>query len=88
MADPEIVKIINDRMIKEFEFDPEAMVPDAHLVNDLGMDSLDFVDLVIILQNEFGVNLRDEPKARQIETLEDLYGLIMEMKEHLEAESK
>jgi len=88
MADPGIVKIINDRMIKEFEFDPEAMVPDAHLVNDLGMDSLDFVDLVIILQNEFGVNLRDEPKARQIETLEDLYELIMDIKSQLEAENK
>ena len=88
MTDTEIVNIINDSMIKEFEFDPDTMAPDAHLVNDLGMDSLDFVDLVVVLQNAFGVKLRDEPKVRQIETLGDLHKLVMEKKRELEAESK
>ena len=88
MTDTEIVNIINDCMIKEFEFDPDAMIPDAHLVNDLGMDSLDFVDLVVVMQNAFGVKLRDEPKVRQIETLGDLHKLVMEKKRELEAEGK
>ena len=85
MTDTEIVNIINDSMIKEFEFDPDAMTPDAHLVNDLGMDSLDFVDLVVVLQDAFGVKLRDEPQVRQIETLGDLHKLVMEKKRELEA---
>ena len=88
MTDTEIVNVINDSMIKEFEFDPDTMTPDAHLINDLGMDSLDFVDLVVVLQNAFGVKLRDEPKVRQIETLGDLHKLVMEKKRELEAESK
>ena len=88
MTDTEIVNIINDSMIKEFEFDPDTMAPDAHLVNDLGMDSLDFVDLVVVLQNAFGVKLRDEPKVRQIETLGDLHKLVMGKKRELEAEGK
>ena len=88
MTDTEIVNIINDCMIKEFEFDPDTMTPDAHLVNDLGMDSLEFVDLVVVLQNAFGVKLRDEPKVRQIETLGDLHKLVMEKKRELEAEGK
>ncbi|MCK4824365.1 acyl carrier protein [bacterium] len=88
MTDTEIVNIINDSMIKEFEFDPDTMIPDAHLVNDLGMDSLDFVDLVVVLQNVFGVKLRDEPKVRQIETLGDLHKLVMEKKKELEAGGK
>ena len=88
MTDTEIVNIINDSMIKEFEFDPDTMTPDAHLINDLGMDSLDFVDLVVVLQNAFGVKLRDEPKVRQIETLGDLHKLVMEKKKESEAEGK
>ena len=88
MTDTEIVNIINDSMIKEFEFDPDTMTPDAHLINDLGMDSLDFVDLVVVMQNAFGVKLRDEPKVRQIETLGDLHKLVMGKKKELEAEGK
>jgi acyl carrier protein len=88
MTDIEIVNIINDSMIKEFEFDPDTMTPDAHLINDLGMDSLDFVDLVVVMQNAFGVKLRDEPKVRQIETLGDLHKLVMEKKKELEAGGK
>jgi len=88
MTDTEIVNVINDSMIKEFEFDPDTMTPDAHLINDLGMDSLDFVDLVVVLQNAFGVKLRDEPKIRQIETLGDLHKLVMEKKRELQAEGK
>ena len=48
MTEAEIIKIINDSMVEEFELDPEAMVPEANLVNDVEMDSLDFVDLVIV----------------------------------------
>ena len=88
MTDTEIVNIINNSMIQEFEFDPDTMTPDAHLINDLGMDSLDFVDLVVVIQNAFGVKLRDEPKVRQIETLGDLHKLVMEKKKELEAEGK
>ena len=88
MTDAEIISIINESMIKEFEFDPDAMKPDAHLVNDLGMDSLDFVDLVVVLQNAFKVKLRDEPKVREIQTLGDLHKLVIEKKNEMEAEGK
>ena len=88
MTDTEIINIINDNMIKEFEFDPDTMTPDADLVNNLGMDSLDFVDLVVVLQNAFGVKLRDEPKVRQINTLGDLHNLVLEKKRELEAGGK
>ena len=88
MTNEEIVNIINNRMVKEFEFDPNMMTPDAHLVKDFGMDSLDFVDLVVVLQDAFGVQLRDEPKVREISTLGDLHNLVLEKKRQLEAESK
>ncbi len=86
MTEAEIIKIINDSMVEEFELDPEAMVPEANLVNDLEMDSLDFVDLVIVLQNAFDVKLRDDPNVREIRTLGDLHTLILNKKKQLETE--
>jgi acyl carrier protein len=86
MTEAEVIKIINESMVEEFELDPEAMVPEARLVNDLEMDSLDFVDLVIVLQNAFDVKLRDDPNVRDIRTLGDLHTLILNKKKQLEAE--
>ena len=62
MTDAEIIGIIDDSMVDEFEFDRNMMTPETHLVKDLEMDSLDFVDLVVLLQSAFGVELRDEPR--------------------------
>ena len=86
MTESEVIKIINESMVEEFELNPEAMVPDARLVEDLEMDSLDFVDLVIVLQNAFDVKLRDDPNVREIRTLGDLHTLILNKKKQLEAE--
>lgn len=86
MTEAEIIKIINDSMVEEFELDPEAMVPEANLVNDLEMDSLDFVDLVIVLQNAFDVKLRDDPNVREIRTLGDLHTLILNKRKQLDTE--
>jgi len=86
MTEAEVIKIINESMVEEFELDPEAMVPEARLVEDLEMDSLDFVDLVIVLQNAFDVKLRDDPNVREIRTLGDLHALILNKKKQLEAE--
>ena len=86
MTESEVIKIINESMVEEFELDPEGMVPDARLIEDLEMDSLDFVDLVIVLQNAFGVKLRDDPNVREIRTLGDLHTLILNKKIQLETE--
>ena len=88
MTDAEAIGIINDSMVKEFELDPEMMTPEAHLVKDLEMDSLDFVDLVVILQEAFGIKLRNDSSVREINTLGDLHDLVMQKKRQLEAERK
>lgn len=88
MTDTEIIGIINNSMVKEFELDPETMIPEAHLVKDLGMDSLDFVDLVVILQEAFKVKLRNDSSVREINTLGDLHNLILKKKKQMDAEAK
>jgi acyl carrier protein len=88
MTDTEAIGIINDSMVKEFELDPEMMTPEAHLVKDLEMDSLDFVDLVVVLQEVFGIKLRNDSSVREINTLGDLHDLVLQKKRELEAEKK
>jgi acyl carrier protein len=88
MTDAEAIGIINDSMVKEFELDPEMMTPEARLVKDLEMDSLDFVDLVVVLQEAFGIKLRNDSSVREINTLGDLHDLVLQKKRQLEAEKK
>ena len=88
MTDAEAIGIINDSMVKEFELDPEMITPEAHLVKDLEMDSLDFVDLVVVLQEAFGIKLRNDSSVREINTLGDLHDLVLQKKRQLEVERK
>ncbi len=53
----------------------EAVVPSASLIEDLGADSLDTVELVISLEDEFGIQLTDDQVA-SIQTVGDAVALI------------
>ncbi len=72
----EIIKQTNDALKKEFEFKDEQLVPTAQLRDDLGLDSLDAVDMVVVLEQKFGVTLRQGYDLRTIVTLNDLYDFI------------
>ena len=72
----EIVKQTNEALKKEFEFTDEQLIPTASLLNDLALDSLDAVDMVVVLEQKFGVTLRQGYDLRTITTLNDLYDFI------------
>jgi acyl carrier protein len=83
-----MIELVNRSLITEFELDPGAMTPDAHLVENLGFDSLDFVDVVVVLQQAFGVTLREEPRVREVRTLGDLHRLVIEKKREIEGSAQ
>jgi acyl carrier protein len=60
----------------EFEVAPERLVPEAHLFQDLGLDSIDMVEMIVALQKEFGIQLRDSDEARAIRTLGNLQDFV------------
>lgn len=68
----EIVTIVNRIMIEEFEAEREDLTPTANLRTDLGLDSLDAVDLVVALEVAFGFRI-PEQEARGIRTLGDVH---------------
>jgi len=76
MTREEIVSIINKVFEDSFEIEPERLIPDANIFLDLGLDSLDTVDLVVAIQKKFGVQVRDDERVRGIRTLGDVYQFI------------
>ena len=69
--------MVNRVMIDEFEAEHEQLNAEAHLRDDLGMDSLDGVDLVVALEMAFGFRI-PEKEARGIRKLGDVYDRIRE----------
>jgi len=76
MQNEEIIRKINQLLINEIEIDQEQIKPDADLKQDLGIDSLDFVDLFVIIENNFGFKMKAEEMAG-IKTLQDFYSYII-----------
>lgn len=70
-----IIEKINNFLIDEFEVESEDISPEANLKDTLDLDSLDFVDLVVSVESNFGVKLVGEDFVN-IVTLEDFYNLI------------
>lgn len=76
MTEQEIIEKTNRVFEEAFEIESERLVPEAHIFSDLGLDSLDIVDLIVALQKSFGVKIRNEEAVREIRTLQDIYRFI------------
>lgn len=76
MEKSEIIEKTNAVFEESFEIAQEQLIPTAHVFNDLGLDSLDTVDLVVALQKKFTVSIRDDARIREIRTLNDIYDFI------------
>ncbi len=73
----EIVEKVNGFLIDEFEIDEAKLKPEAQLKDDLEIESLDFVDIVVIIEKDFGFKVKREDMVN-ISTLESLYKYIEE----------
>lgn len=71
----EIIKIVNTFLIDEFEVEPDDIIVDENFHDTLGLDSLDYVDLVVVIQNHFGFKLTAED-FKGVKTFDDFYSMI------------
>ena len=76
MLHDEIIRKINQLLIDEIEIDESQINPGADLKKDLGIDSLDFVDLFVIIENNFGFKMKAEDMA-EVKSLNDFYQYII-----------
>ncbi len=73
---PESIRTKVDQIIaREFELAPGDIAPDKDLYDDLGLDSLDAIDLVVALEKNFGFKV-EEGAARRIRRMEQLYDFV------------
>lgn len=73
----DIISKVDDFLIEEFELEADQVVPDALLKDDLDIGSLDFVDIAVIIEKEFGLKIQAEEMTK-IKKLDDLYNYIFE----------
>jgi acyl carrier protein len=70
MTDKEIIEKINNFLAEEFEVEAEKLTPDANLKETLGLDSLDYIDLVVVIEKNFAFKVKPEDFVG-ISTLQD-----------------
>ncbi|MDF2457484.1 MAG: acyl carrier protein [Cytophagaceae bacterium] len=75
MTKSEIIAKINEFLVEEFEVDADKIVPEAVLKDTLELDSLDYVDLVVIIETTFGFKVVAEDFTG-VNTFQDFYDLI------------
>ena len=80
MSDEELRQKVVEVLAEEFELDPGQMGPDATLYDDLGLDSLDAVDRVVVLEKTFKMKLTNEEALRSIRTMADLFQFLIGLK--------
>jgi acyl carrier protein len=77
MSREDVMGIVNDFLIDEFELESGQLVPDALMKEDLDIESLDFVDIAVIIERDFGLKVTSEEMLK-IRKLEDLYNFILD----------
>ena len=60
MSRQEIEEKVREFLIEDLEIDEDKIVPEGKLKDDLGIDSLDFVDIVVIVEKKFGFKIKPE----------------------------
>jgi acyl carrier protein len=77
MTEQEVVELINSSLAEEFELELVDMEVEADIFEDLGLDSLDVVDMVIVLEGAFKFKIREEQAVRKIRKLGDIHSFVL-----------
>jgi len=68
---------VMDIIVEQLKVSPEEVTLEASFIDDLGADSLDLVELIMAMEEEFGLEISDED-AEKIQTVQDAVNYITE----------
>ncbi|KAA5534970.1 acyl carrier protein [Taibaiella lutea] len=71
----EITNRINDFLVEDFEVDASAITPEATLKETLDLDSLDYIDLIVAIESNFGFKVKPEDFQGMV-TIKDFYDYV------------
>ncbi len=74
-----IFENVRDALAQQFEADPDSITMDTSLIDDLGADSLDVVELIMSLEDAFGISINDEDAA-QLTTVRKIVDYLEKLK--------
>lgn len=77
MTKDQITTIIRQFLVDDFEVDEASIQPEANLKETLDLDSLDYVDLVVSIESNFGFKVKPENFAKMV-TVDDFYNYVVE----------
>ena len=80
MADKPIDQRVKDIVVEQLGVKPEQVTPQAKFIEDLGADSLDTVELVMALEEEFGIEVPDE-QAEKLQSVGDVIKYIEDVQQ-------
>ncbi len=83
MNEKELTQRADNALAEEFEIDVTRFTPEANFYDDLGLDSLDAVDMVVVLEQEFGIKIGKDPEIMAIRTVGDMHRYILAKKEQM-----
>ena len=66
-----MIEKVNDLLVEELSIEADEITPEAELVNDLGINSLELADLVMLCEDKFGITIEDE-EAQSFVTVGDV----------------
>ena len=75
MKKEEIVARLKEIIIDRLDVEEEQIAPEASFVEDLGADSLDIVELIMDLEQEFNIEIPDE-ELPKVQTVADIVGYL------------
>jgi acyl carrier protein len=76
MNNENVILKINEFLTEEFEVDPEKITPAAGLKETLDLDSLDYIDLVVVVESNFGFKVKPEDFTG-IVSFQDFYNYVI-----------
>lgn len=68
-------EIINELLIKIEFIDEDDIKPESKIIDDLGFDSLDCIEFLMNVENEFGISIPDD-EAEKCKTVQDVYDYV------------
>ncbi len=68
---------VRDIIVEQLGVSPEEVVPEASFIDDLGADSLDIVELVMAIEEEFGLEIPDDD-AEKLQSIGDAISYVEE----------
>jgi acyl carrier protein len=77
MSDKPIDQRVKDIVVEQLGVKPDQVTPQAKFIEDLGADSLDTVELVMALEEEFGIEVPDE-QAEKLQSVGDVIKYVEE----------